>query len=275
MYNRGRTDMDTITADWLWEHVRLSCVPAEEVRAVKADVPSITAHAFSTYGRLDGDRLRGLYERGYTIRLGNLQRCMTAVARLSRGIQQETGYSNYVHAFMTPPGQQGLRHHWDQQMAVIVQLEGIKRWELWAPVVDAPMRTFNDSGAVWRPEWVDDWERRGPDQAVLLEPGQSLLLPRGWIHNPLVPKDGKDSVHLTFAIRERTPYWLAEQLLEQVIKDPELRRVIRPGDLLGAALPNQLAEVRQQLLHHLRTTDLAALAEQIAHTALTDLEYST
>lgn len=276
VYDRGRTDVDTITADWLWEHVRLGCVPPEEVRAVKSDVPSITAHAYSTHGRLDGARLLALYERGYTIRLGNLQRCMAAVGRMSREIQQETGYSNYVHAFMTPTGRQGLSHHWDQQMAVIVQLEGVKRWELWAPVVSAPMRTYNDSGRVWREEWVDDWERRGPDQVVLLEPGQSLLVPRGWIHNPLVPKDGgKDSVHLTFAIRERTPFWLAEQLLGSAIEDPELRRVIRPGDLLGPGLPDHLDQVRQRLVDHLSGVDVAALAEQVSRCALTDLEYTT
>ncbi|MFK0063315.1 JmjC domain-containing protein [Streptomyces werraensis] len=276
VYDRGRTAVDEITADSLWEHVHLGCLPPVEVRALKGDVPSITEHAFSTYGRLDGERLRALYERGYTIRLGNLQRCMAAVGRLTRAIQQETGYSNYAHAFLTPAGQQGLRHHWDQQMAVIVQLAGVKRWELWAPVVDAPMRTFNDSGRVWRAEWVGEWERRGPDQVVLLEPGQSLLVPRGWVHNPLSPKDaGEDSVHLTFAIRERTPYWLAEQLLAEALKDPELRRVIRPGDLLGGGLPDQLSLVRRRLLHHLGTVDLAALAEQVARTALTDVEYTT
>ncbi|MFF4903089.1 JmjC domain-containing protein [Streptomyces sp. NPDC001068] len=275
VYVRGNTGVDGITADWLWEHIRLGCVPPEEVRALKGDVPAVTAHAFSTHGRLDGDRLRSLYERGYTIRLGNLQRCMAVFGRISRGIQAETGYSNYVHAFMTAPGQQGLRHHWDQQMAVIVQLEGVKRWELWAPVVDAPMRTVNQSYAVWRPEWVDDWERRGPDQVVMLEPGQSLLLPRGWIHNPWVPADGEDSTHLTFAIRERTPYWLAEQLLGEAIKDPELRRVIRPGDLLGPDLPGRLDDVRQRLLDHLGRVDVAALAGQVSQNALTDLEYTT
>ncbi|MEV6815655.1 hypothetical protein AB0M52_26550, partial [Micromonospora sp. NPDC051296] len=30
-------------------------------------------------------------------------------------IQEETGYSNYIHAFLTPGREQGLRHHWDQQ----------------------------------------------------------------------------------------------------------------------------------------------------------------
>jgi hypothetical protein len=62
-----------------------------------------------------------------TIRLGNLQRVVPFLADTARAIQQETGYSNYLHAFLTPPRSQGLLHHWDQQMAVIVQIEGTKR----------------------------------------------------------------------------------------------------------------------------------------------------
>lgn len=276
VYDRGRTDVDAITAEWLWEHVHLGCLPPTEVRAVKNDVPSITEHAFSTYGRLDGTRLRGLYDRGYTIRLGNLQRCVAAVGRISRGIQQETGYSNYVHAFMTPPGQQGLRHHWDQQMAVIVQLAGVKRWELWTPVVDAPMRDFAESGRVWRPEWVADWERCGPDKVVVLEAGQSLLLPRGWVHNPLVPRGTEEgSVHLTFAIRERTPFWLAEQFLAEMLTDPDLRHVILPEQLLGSDLPSYLDWVRERLVDNLGRVEVAALAEKVARAALTELEYTT
>jgi ribosomal protein L16 Arg81 hydroxylase len=276
VYDRGRTDVDGVSAESLWEHVRLGCLPPVEVRALKDDVPPVTEHAFSTYGRLDGDRLEALYQRGYTLRLGNLQRCTPAVAGLCRRIQQETGYSSYAHAFLTPPGRQGLRHHWDQQMALIVQLEGVKRWELWRPVVDAPMRMVNESSQVWRPEWVEGWERQGPDHVVLLEPGQCLVLPRGWVHNPLVPADsGAGSVHLTVAIRERTPYWLAEQLLSSALGDPELRRVVRPGELLGEELPGRLDQVRRRLVDHLVSVDVSVLAEQVGRAALVDREYTT
>lgn len=53
---------------------------------------------------------------------------------LDGGIQRETGYSNYSHTFVTPPGRQRLLHHGDQQMAVIVRIAGIKRWQLWRDV---------------------------------------------------------------------------------------------------------------------------------------------
>ncbi|MEV5047320.1 cupin domain-containing protein [Streptomyces griseoincarnatus] len=275
---RGTTALDqVVTAESLWEHVRLGCVPADEVRVVRGDVPSITAAAFSTNGRTEGPRLVGLYENGYTIRLGNLQRVMVPLARISRGIQEETGYSNYVHAFLTPPGCQGLRHHWDQQMAVIVQLAGVKRWQLWGPVVESPMREVGESWRVWRPEFIPEWEAKGPDLEVDLRPGQALTVPRGWVHNPFVP-DGVEegSVHLTFAIRERTPYWLAEQLVAGALTgDAAFRRIIPPPSLEGVELPARLAEARGRLVEYLEGLDVAALADQVAAASRTHVEYTT
>ncbi|MEU7018194.1 cupin domain-containing protein [Streptomyces sp. NPDC046385] len=112
--------------------------------------------------------------------------CSSAVGRRSTrrsprrpDIQTETGHSNYVHAFLTPPGHQGLRHHWDQQMAVIVQISGTKRWQLWRPPVEGPMREYNESWRVWQEDYIPKWEAAGPDVEVDLKAGQSLLLPRG------------------------------------------------------------------------------------------------
>ncbi|RYJ29701.1 hypothetical protein CU044_1821 [Streptomyces sp. L-9-10] len=151
MYQRDTTELDrTVTSAFLNDYIATGCVPASEIAVVKAPGPSLNRDAFMTDGRTDPDKLRKLYRNGYTLRLGNLQRVIPFMARVSRAIQEETGYSNYVHAFLTPPGNQGLRHHWDQQMAVIVQAAGVKRWQLWRPPVEAPMREFNESWRVWR-----------------------------------------------------------------------------------------------------------------------------
>lgn len=56
-----------------------------------------------------------------------------------------------------------------------------------------------------------------------------MLLPRGWVHNPLVRNPDEPSVHLTFAIRERAPVWLAEKLMAGAIESASFRNIIRPG----------------------------------------------
>lgn len=275
VYDRGSTALDTVTADRLWEHIHSGCVPPDDVRALKGDVPSITAAAFSSRGRVDGTRLRGLHERGYTVRLGHLQRVMPEVSRLCRDIQGQTGCSTYASAFLTPAGQQGLKHHWDQQLVMVAQLEGVKRWQLWRPVVEAPTRDVHESWRVWQDDYLRRWEETSPDQEVDLQPGQTLVLPRGWVHNPFVPPGGSASAHVTVAVLERTPFWLAEQMLTGAIQEPELRRVILPGELYGDGLPARLGEVRDQVVEYLAGVDLRELAERVREVAGTDVEYVT
>ncbi|MGW6770745.1 JmjC domain-containing protein [Streptomyces sp. NPDC055037] len=276
VYQRDTTELDrTVTSAFLNDYIATGCVPASEIAVVRAPGPSLNRDAFMTNGRTDPDKLRKLYRNGYTLRLGNLQRVIPFMARISRAIQEETGYSNYVHAFLTPSGNQGLRHHWDQQMAVIVQAAGVKRWQLWRPPVEAPMREFNASWRVWRENYIPDWETAGPDAEFDLRAGQSLLLPRGWVHNPYVADIDEDSVHLTFAIRERTPVWLAEKLIAGAMEEPAFRRIIPPRDISGVALAERVHETRDALVKYLAALDVDELALVVRQAALTELEYTT
>ncbi|MFG2717397.1 JmjC domain-containing protein [Streptomyces sp. NPDC048416] len=276
VYERPTSALDeSVTAESIRGYLYSGCVPASEIAAIKAPNPSLSQNAYMTNGRTDRAKLARLYEHGFTIRLGNLQRVVPALAGMSGTIQTETGYSNYIHAFLTPPGEQGLRHHWDQQMAVIVQIAGTKRWQLWRPPVAAPMREYNESFRVWKDEFIPTWEAAGPDVEVDLKAGQSLLLPRGWVHNPHVVDTEEHSIHLTFAIRERTRLWLAEKLLAGAIAEEEFRDIVLPRKLGGEGLIQQLGKAREALVTYVQGLDLAALAPTVVKDALTESEYTS
>ncbi|WP_405616468.1 cupin domain-containing protein [Streptomyces sp. NBC_01511] len=280
LYERGTTQLDQYVDEGFFETWAFSgCAPATEIAVMNhgANPPlaSVNPAGFMTNGRTDGDKLREYYRRGYTLRIGNLQRVVPFLSGVSRHIQQDTGYSNYSHAFLTPPGGQGLRHHWDQQMAVIVQISGTKTWELWEPKFKDPMRLHLESPRVWQERWREEWEAKGPDQIYELQPGKSLLLPRGWIHNPHARGATEDSIHLTFAIRERTPFWLAEKLTAGAIEGEEFRRVIFPDHIHGDGLTGELNEARRALIRYLEGLNPEELTSMIRDAALTELEYTT
>ncbi|MEU0739131.1 cupin domain-containing protein [Streptomyces sp. NPDC006134] len=274
VYERGRTKVDeAMSLDHFTELIETGCVPPDEIAVIKAGPSNRTA--FLTNGRTDPTKLSRLRDQGYTIRFGNMQRWLPAFHRISQDIQQETGYSNYMHAFLTPAGEQGLLHHWDQQMAVIVQVAGTKTWQLWKPPVEAPMREYQESFRVWREEFIPMWEAAGPDLTVELTAGQTLLLPRGWVHNPHALDQEQPSLHLTFAIRERTPLWLAEQLIARAIEEPDFRRILLPAHLELPALVDQLRDTRQALTSFLSKLDMTEMAQRTRLAALTELEYTT
>ncbi|MFD5654451.1 JmjC domain-containing protein [Streptomyces sp. NPDC127039] len=262
-----------MSLDYFNKLVDTGCAPPDEIAVIKAGPSNRTA--FLTNGRTDATKLSRLRDQGHTIRFGNMQRWIPTFQHISQDIQQETGYSNYMHAFLTPGGEQGLLHHWDQQMAVIVQVAGTKTWQLWEPPVDAPTREWGESFRVWREDFIPTWEAAGPDLTVELTAGQTLLLPRGWVHNPHALNHSGPSLHLTFAIRERTPFWLAEQLLAGAIERSDFRRVILPAELEVPALADRLSETRRALEAFLDTLDMTAAAIRVRKAAVTGLEYST
>lgn len=138
VFERDSTALDcAVTPDVIDHYIDTGCVHADEIALVKSG-PTLHPDCHRTNGRTDPAKLHKLHGDGYTIRLGNLQRVVPFLADMARVIQQETGCSNYLHAFLTPPRSQGLLHHWDQQMAVIAQIEGEKQWQLWRPEVLRP-----------------------------------------------------------------------------------------------------------------------------------------
>ncbi|MGW6286579.1 cupin [Streptomyces sp. NPDC055107] len=243
VYDREAGELDrVINAETIDHYLDTGCVPADEI-AVVSDGTALHPDRHRTAGRTDPAKLRSLYEDGHTIRLGNLQRVVPFLADVSRGIQQETGYSNYLHAF-------------------------VKRWQLWRPMFPSPMRAYQESFRVWDAGFIPQWEAAGPDLEVDLRPGQALLLPRGWVHHPHTLGAKARSIHLTFAIRERTPVWVAEKLVSGVIEKDAFRRVILPGEITGQRLSAHVRDVRQALVEHLASLDVDDFARFLARTAV-------
>ncbi|MEU1304596.1 hypothetical protein [Streptomyces shenzhenensis] len=85
----------------------------------------------------------------------------------------------------------------------------------------------------------------------------------------------EDSVHLTYAIRERTPLWLAEKLVAAAIEQPEFRRVVLPRDLEGPALTDRLGETVRALTTFLGGLDLDDAADLVRQAAVHELGYPT
>lgn len=139
----------------------------------------------------------------------------------------------------------------------------------------SPMREYQESFRVWDPGFIPRWEAMGPDLEVDLRPGQSLLLPRGWVHNPHALDSDVRSIHLTFAIRERTPVWVAEKLVGGVIEKDAFRRFILPGDIGGHRLSQHVREVRQALVEHLAGLDVDDFAQSLHRAAVSEREYTT
>ncbi|MEU4155657.1 cupin domain-containing protein [Actinoplanes sp. NPDC026670] len=206
-----------------------------------------------------------LLEQGCTFQLREMNRWHPPFSAICAAIQAETGYPTYVSAFVTPAGEQGLEHHWDQYLGLVVQLQGSKTWELFEPKADAPHRDHAMSTSMWKDEWVDEWKGRGPDITVELTAGQALVLPRGWVHNPHSKNATETSVHVTFVLKERSPLWVAERLIASAINDDRFRAVIPPVDLEPGELPEVVKDVRSLMIDYLDRLDIDEITRALRH----------
>jgi bifunctional lysine-specific demethylase and histidyl-hydroxylase NO66 len=147
-------------------------------------------------GAADVARVWSAFADGATIVAQALHLHREPLALFCRDLERELGHSAQANAYYTPRGSQGLPVHHDTHDVLCLQVSGTKRWLVYEPVLELPLREQRYSPRLGRP---------GPVVLdVTLGPGDTLYLPRGWLHQALTSHD--HSLHLTVGIHVYT--WL-------------------------------------------------------------------
>lgn len=201
--------------------------------------------------QLDDTALWRKFADGATLVLQALHRTWEPVADFSAALSGELGHPVQANAYITPPQNRGFDDHYDVHDVFVLQIEGAKRWVLHEPVHPDPLR---DQPWTDRRSAVAEAAKGEAHLDVVLEPGDALYLPRGWLH--AAQAQGAVSIHLTLGIHTWTRHGLAEQLAQEALallaEDPEMR-----GSLpLGVDGPGgELDTVRERLVAALAAAD--------------------
>ncbi|MBC8064579.1 MAG: cupin-like domain-containing protein, partial [Chlorobia bacterium] len=170
----------------------------------------------------------------------------------------ELGAPVKAEAFFTPPGAQAFAEHYDTNDSFICQIEGTKAWRLYYPSFRDPLPRHPWSWADVSDEIAKRITKQPPDLEIVLEPGQVLWIPRGWIHAGTAASSA--SLHLTLRPEPASLDWVLRQLLEGLSDGhPDLRRSIRFRSLITtASAATTIAEAIDFLTPLLSRTDLDA-----------------
>jgi hypothetical protein len=123
---------------------------------------------------------------------------------------------------------------------LVLQVAGQKRWLVYEPVFELPLKHQRYSA-----------ELGEPGATVLdltLEPGDTLYLPRGWLHEALTSE--RDSLHLTIGINTYTTRDAVRAALDSAEDEVALRR--------GAPDERELADDVLELLRERLGPELVA-----------------
>jgi ribosomal protein L16 Arg81 hydroxylase len=173
------------------------------------------------------DRVAEEYAAGATIVLQALNLNWHPAALYCRGLELSLGSAVQMNAYWTPATARGLNVHHDTHDVFILQVAGRKRWRFYEPVVELPLKDQK-----WR-HGVDDAGE--PVADVMLEPGDTLYLPRGCPHQATA--EAGDSLHLTVGMHATTRLDALKAALGACGEDVEFRRSVGDGEL-----PNDLID---------------------------------
>ncbi|SDI94617.1 Cupin superfamily protein [Frankineae bacterium MT45] len=203
------------------------------------------------------DRVLEQLAGGSTLVLQALHRTWPPLVEFGSSLAAELGHPVQINAYITPPQNQGFAAHYDVHDVFVLQISGRKQWRIHEPVLVDPLP---DQPWEQRREAVVERSREEAIIDTVLEPGDSLYLPRGFLHSASAL--GETSIHLTVGVHPITRASLITHLLTAARRDDALRASLPLGADLGDpdALGPHLAttvEALQQWLDQVGAVDVA------------------
>jgi hypothetical protein len=168
----------------------------------------------------DVGRVVAEFEAGATIVLQGLHLYWERLALFCRALEGELDHPAQANAYFTPRDSQGLAVHHDTHDVFVLQVGGEKRWLVYEPVWPLPLREQR-----YRPELGT---RDEVAHDVTLRPGDTLYLPRGWLHEAVT--SASDSLHVTVGINVYTWLDAFKAALKECASDVAFRRAPDDGD---------------------------------------------
>ncbi|KAI5609405.1 ribosomal oxygenase 1 [Silurus asotus] len=169
---------------------------------VNLDVTSFTNGKRETHnppGRALPYSVWDFYENGCSLRMLNPQAFSSTVWNVLSILQEKFGSMAGANMYLTPAGTQGFAPHYDDIEAFIVQLEGKKHWRVYNP------RSKDEVLSLVSSPNYSQTEIGNPIMDVVLEPGDLLYFPRGFIHQGNCLPD-THSLHITISSYQKNSW---------------------------------------------------------------------
>ncbi|WP_188543927.1 cupin domain-containing protein [Rhodococcoides trifolii] len=174
--------------------------------------------------QVDSAKALAEFAAGATMVLQGLHRLWPPLIRFSRDLVDDVGHPVQINAYVTPSSSRGFDPHYDVHDVFVLQVSGEKRWLIHPPVHEHPLsnQPWTDHRSA-----VERMAATEPTLDVVLREGDSLYIPKGWIHSATAL--GETSIHLTVGMAAFTRYDVALQMLKTWADDPAMRSPLPLG----------------------------------------------
>lgn len=199
-------------ADIIYPTLRL-VKEADEISPQNFTYSITTTPIKSTEGIVEKEKMFHYFFNGYTIILNSFERNNLNILNL-RHIVERTFYTRaQANIYLTPFNSQGFNPHWDNHDVFILQVGGSKEWKIYDCSFELPSR---------REFFEGNWIPTEPTIATILEEGDLLYIPRGFVHE--AKSNDSISAHITLGLFTYTYGDLLRLIVEDVEKEISFRK---------------------------------------------------
>lgn len=173
---------------------------------------------FARHGCADRSKLLDAYRNGATLVFEHLNRHHAALGRLLAQCEAELQLPFRANSYLTPAQSRGFSLHYDTHDVLILQVTGSKCWQIY----DDPVALPTEEQRFQR----DCLAQANMLAEIMLEPGDVLYLPRGYIHGATA--NAATSLHITIGMRSHLLQEMTETGMRRALRaDPQMRRGVR------------------------------------------------
>jgi hypothetical protein len=208
--------------------------------------------------RIDLPRLLARHDAGGSLVVSQFHELHAPLARFCRGLEKVFLHPVQANIYLTPPGAQGFRVHFDTHDVLVMQVSGAKSWRVWDDIpFPLPSRAT---------PWANQQSPAGVPHALTLNPGDALYLPRGVMHEAAAQSGEAPSLHITLGFLEASIADMLRELLEILeAENPALRASIPSWRLAEAG---GTAAIAARLAPALAALSSEAALERLALAAM-------
>ncbi|HKV28349.1 MAG TPA: cupin domain-containing protein, partial [Candidatus Acidoferrales bacterium] len=169
---------------------------------------------------LDVAKVYQLFGEGSTITLAFLDTVVPSLTSFCRTLEGELSFPFQANIYMTPPGAQGAKPHYDTHDVFVLQVAGSKKWSIYGTPVELPLPEQDFDSAIH--------EQGATTLEFELQVGDVAYIPRGIVHD--ARSTDVVSLHITAGVLRYT--WtdlLLEFVASAALNDPAFRKSLPPG----------------------------------------------
>jgi len=257
---------ELITIEAVSEHLGQAKLSSTDIRLVKeGDEMASREFTYPARSAFDGlvnqETLFARFYDGSTMILNAFERHCAKMFHFTQTVERAFHATVQANLYLTPRESRGFGPHWDDHDVFVLQFNGAKEWSIYdsPDVLTTRNRLFKE----------EDYASVEPSLRVVLERGDLLYVPRGFVHR--ARSLSEISAHVTVGI---FTFKYAE-LLRRMLDDPESHAWLRRS--LPVCIDPDEFPVEEFLAHvraFLATTDvrkaLARLRDQYAGSRMPD-----